>query len=67
MPSGGRLPMPTMPFSDWKRMPSLGSMKRATPVGRPMPRLTSEPGFNSRATRRWMISSGFIQASLRTR
>ena len=42
---------PRMPFSAWNRMPSDGSTNPATNVGRPIPRLTTDPASNSRAAR----------------
>src|SRR5688500_12988475 len=50
-PSSGKANMPTMPFSDWKKMSASFGTKAATKVGRPMPRLTRSPSFSSRATR----------------
>src|SRR4051794_6826096 len=50
-PSSGKANMPTMPFSDWKKISASLGTKAATKVGRPMPRLTRSPSFSSRATR----------------
>src|SRR4051812_11756906 len=50
-PSSGKANMPTMPFSDWKKISAFLGTKAATKVGRPMPRLTRSPSFSSKATR----------------